>query len=147
MFLYIPIHECTVERPSETSIVEDSDADVERMLARGRAIRCLFVYAPKSGSCSAMEGILWELQRKLRVFHQSAETFWLHNGTVVDRKLIPMQSWAPPLLVPWQWITRMDSTCILFFIFEVSGCFYSVLTISFLFSKVYVFIRYVEKQI
>ncbi|KAF7816756.1 psbP domain-containing protein 4, chloroplastic [Senna tora] len=35
-----------------------------------------------------MRGIMWELQRKVRQFQQSAETFWLHNGSIVNRNLI-----------------------------------------------------------
>lgn len=76
------------------------DSDVERMLARGKMIRCLFVYTPESEGCSAMTGILWELQRKTRLFHQSAETFWLHNGSVVDRQLTPLKNWRVPLPIP-----------------------------------------------
>ncbi|MCO5614169.1 hypothetical protein L7F22_068450 [Adiantum nelumboides] len=66
------------------------DADIERMLERARAVRCLFVYGPEEKGCTAMVGIFWELQRKVRLFHQSAETFWLHNGTLIKRDLSPM---------------------------------------------------------
>lgn len=76
------------------------DVDIERMLARGRAVRCLFVYGSEEKGCTAMLGILWELQRKVRLFHQSTETFWLHNGTLVNRNFSPMTSWLPPLRVP-----------------------------------------------
>ncbi|KMZ60097.1 Glycosyltransferase, family GT47 [Zostera marina] len=62
------------------------DHVIEQMIERGRKVRCLWVYASDSQqSCSAMVGILWELQRKLRQFHQSTETFWLHNGSIVNR--------------------------------------------------------------
>lgn len=78
-----------------------SDEDVERMIARGRLIRCLWVYAPESELCSAMQGLMWELQRKVRQFHQSAETFWLHNRTIVNRNLVEFSSWKPPMPLPW----------------------------------------------
>ncbi|KAJ8771650.1 hypothetical protein K2173_026827 [Erythroxylum novogranatense] len=77
-----------------------SDVDIERMIVRGRQIRCLWVYAPESEPCSAMQGIMWELQRKVRHFHQSAETFWLHNRTIVDRNFVEFSSWKPPLSLP-----------------------------------------------
>ncbi|KAF9682706.1 hypothetical protein SADUNF_Sadunf05G0136500 [Salix dunnii] len=76
------------------------DEDVERMIAAGRQVRCLWVYVPEFESCSAMQGILWELQRKVRQFHQSAETFWLHNRTIVNRNLVEFSSWKPPMPLP-----------------------------------------------
>ncbi|KAF5444628.1 hypothetical protein F2P56_033748, partial [Juglans regia] len=76
------------------------DEDIERMIARGRQMRCMWVYAPESESCSAMHGILWELQRKVRQFHQSAETFWLHNGSIVNRNLVEFSNWKPPIPLP-----------------------------------------------
>ncbi|KAF9687120.1 hypothetical protein SADUNF_Sadunf02G0060700 [Salix dunnii] len=76
------------------------DEKIEQMLAAGRQVRCLWVYAPEFESCSAMQGILWELQRKVRQFHQSAETFWLHNRTIVDRHLVEFSSWDPPMPLP-----------------------------------------------
>ncbi|CAK7346843.1 unnamed protein product [Dovyalis caffra] len=76
------------------------DEDVERMIAVGRQVRCLWFYAPEFESCSAMQGIMWELQRKVRQFHQSAETFWLHNQTIVNRNLVEFSSWKPPMPLP-----------------------------------------------
>ncbi|GMY29437.1 probable glucuronosyltransferase Os02g0520750 [Fagus crenata] len=76
------------------------DEDIERMIAHGRQIRCLWVYAPESEPCSAFHGIMWELQRKVRQFHQSAETFWLHNGSIVNRYLVQFSNWKPPMLLP-----------------------------------------------
>ncbi|KAK7851086.1 hypothetical protein CFP56_043089 [Quercus suber] len=76
------------------------DEDIERMINRGRQLRCLWVYAPESEPCSALRGILWELQRKVRHFHQSAETFWLHNGSLVNRNLVEFSHWKPPMLLP-----------------------------------------------
>ncbi|XP_030951593.1 probable glucuronosyltransferase Os02g0520750 [Quercus lobata] len=76
------------------------DKDIERMINRGRQLRCLWVYAPESEPCSALHGILWELQRKVRHFHQSAETFWLHNGSIVNRNLVEFSHWNPPILLP-----------------------------------------------
>ncbi|KAJ6730585.1 EXOSTOSIN FAMILY PROTEIN [Salix viminalis] len=76
------------------------DENIEHMLAAGRQVRCLWVYAPEIESCSAMQGIMWELQRKVRKFHQSAETFWLHNRTIVDRHLVEFSSWDPPMPLP-----------------------------------------------
>ncbi|XP_034888930.1 probable glucuronoxylan glucuronosyltransferase F8H isoform X2 [Populus alba] len=76
------------------------DEDVERMIAAGRQVRCLWVYAPELESCSAMQGIMWELQRKVRQFHQSAETFWLHNRTIVNRNMVEFSSWKPPMPLP-----------------------------------------------
>lgn len=76
------------------------DEDIEGMIARGRQVRCLFVYAPESESCSATQGIMWELQRKVRQFHQSPQTFWLHNGTIVNRDLIEFSRWKPPMSLP-----------------------------------------------
>ncbi|KAG1363612.1 putative glucuronosyltransferase [Cocos nucifera] len=73
---------------------------IEGMLARGRQVRCLWVYAPETEPCSAMVGIMWELQRKVRQFHQSAETFWLHNGTIVNRDLAEFQKWRTPVPLP-----------------------------------------------
>ncbi|KAF2296613.1 hypothetical protein GH714_000577 [Hevea brasiliensis] len=76
------------------------DEDVEKMIARGRQIRCLWVYAPETEFCSAMQGIMWELQRKVRQFHQSAETLWLHNRTIVNLNLVEFSSWKPPMHLP-----------------------------------------------
>ncbi|GFZ09895.1 exostosin family protein [Actinidia rufa] len=73
------------------------DKDIERMIAYGRRVRCLWVYAPESEPCSAFNGIMWELQRKVRQFHQSPETFWLHNGSIVNRNLEEFSHWKPPL--------------------------------------------------
>ncbi|CDP12008.1 unnamed protein product [Coffea canephora] len=77
-----------------------ADNAIEKMIARGRKIRCLWVYAPESESCSAFTGILWELQKKVRQFHQSTETFWLHNGTIINRNLVEFGKWKPPLPLP-----------------------------------------------
>lgn len=77
-----------------------SDEGIERMISHGRKVRCLWVYAPDSAPCSAMQGILWELQRKIRLFHQSAETFWLHNGTFIDRTFVKFSDWKPPIRLP-----------------------------------------------
>ncbi|KAK8946869.1 putative glucuronosyltransferase [Platanthera zijinensis] len=76
------------------------DAAIERMIARGREVRCLWVYASELEPCSAMLGILWELQRKVRRFQQSVETFWLHNQSIVNRDLVEFHSWRTPLPLP-----------------------------------------------
>ncbi|OMO53875.1 Exostosin-like protein [Corchorus capsularis] len=76
------------------------DEVIESMIERGRQVKCLWIYGPGSEPCSAMHGILWELQRKLRVFHQSPETFWLHNGTFVNRDLVGFHDWKPPMPLP-----------------------------------------------
>ncbi|XP_058097321.1 probable beta-1,4-xylosyltransferase IRX10 [Magnolia sinica] len=76
------------------------DEEIERMIANGRQVKCLWVYAPETAPCSAMRGIMWELQRKVRRFHQSAETFWLHNGSIVNRNLIDFHDWKPPMPLP-----------------------------------------------
>ncbi|KAL3638888.1 hypothetical protein CASFOL_016795 [Castilleja foliolosa] len=76
------------------------DKDIEDMIAKGRRVRCLWVYAPESEPCSAFRGILWELQKKVRQFHQSAETFWLHNGSIVNRDLLEFKNWQPPMPLP-----------------------------------------------
>ncbi|XP_051139949.1 probable glucuronosyltransferase Os02g0520750 [Andrographis paniculata] len=76
------------------------DKSIEEMIAKGRQVRCLWVYSPESEPCSAFRGILWELQKKVRRFHQSAETFWLHNGSIVNRDLIEFSKWKPPMPLP-----------------------------------------------
>ncbi|CAI0625420.1 unnamed protein product [Linum tenue] len=76
------------------------DRDIQRMIANGRQIRCLWVYGPESQPCSTMQGIMWELQRKVRQFHQSHETFWLHNQTIVNRNLVEFSKWEPPMPLP-----------------------------------------------
>ncbi|XP_004237727.1 probable beta-1,4-xylosyltransferase IRX10 [Solanum lycopersicum] len=76
------------------------DKDIEEMIARGQKIRCLFAYTPESDSCSAFNAIMWELQRKVRQFHQSSETFWLHNRTIVNRNLVEFSKWKPPMPLP-----------------------------------------------
>lgn len=76
------------------------DEEIERMISRGRLVRCLWVYAPETEPCSAMVAILWELQAKVRQFHQSAETFWLHNGSIVNRNLVKFDDWTPPMPLP-----------------------------------------------
>ncbi|XP_077224695.1 putative glycosyltransferase At5g25310 isoform X1 [Tasmannia lanceolata] len=73
------------------------DEEIEGIIARGRQVMCLWVYAPESEPCSAMMSIMWELQRKVRQFHQSAETFWLHNGSIVNRNLVEFNNWKPPM--------------------------------------------------
>ncbi|MQM16486.1 hypothetical protein Taro_049444 [Colocasia esculenta] len=76
------------------------DEAIEAMIAHGRKVRCLWVYAPETEPCSATLATLWELQRKVRRFHQSAETFWLHNGSIINRDLIPFQNWRTPVPLP-----------------------------------------------
>ncbi|KAI3672817.1 hypothetical protein L6452_38917 [Arctium lappa] len=76
------------------------DKHIEEMIARGRKLRCLWVYTPDSEPCSAFSGILWELQRKTRRFQQSAETFWLHNGSIVNRDLVEFYRWKPSMPSP-----------------------------------------------
>ncbi|XP_015697732.1 probable glucuronosyltransferase Os03g0107900 [Oryza brachyantha] len=76
------------------------DERVEEMIARGREMRCLWVYAPDTERCSAMSAIMWELQRKVRGFHQSAETFWLHNRSIVNRDLVEFHEWRTPVPLP-----------------------------------------------
>ncbi|XP_042381249.1 probable beta-1,4-xylosyltransferase IRX10 [Zingiber officinale] len=76
------------------------DEVIETMIARGRQVRCLWVYTSEAEPCSAMIGIMWELQRKVRRFHQSAETFWLHNGSVVNRDLVEFHRWRTPVPLP-----------------------------------------------
>uniref|UniRef100_A0A7N1A201 Exostosin GT47 domain-containing protein n=1 Tax=Kalanchoe fedtschenkoi TaxID=63787 RepID=A0A7N1A201_KALFE len=76
------------------------EKNIEELIARGRLVRCLFAYAAETEPCSAMHGILWELQRKVRRFHQSRETFWLHNQTIVNRNMIEFQNWKPPMPSP-----------------------------------------------
>lgn len=73
---------------------------IEEMIARGREVRCLWVYAPDSEPCSAMAAILWELQRKVRRFHQSAQTFWLHNRSTVNRDLVEFHQWTTTVPLP-----------------------------------------------
>ncbi|KAJ6798481.1 putative glucuronosyltransferase GUT1 isoform X1 [Iris pallida] len=73
---------------------------IEGMIARGRQFRCLWVYAAETEPCSATLGILWELQRKVRQFHQSAETFWLHNRSIVNRDLVEFHHWRIPVPLP-----------------------------------------------
>ncbi|KAI4307183.1 hypothetical protein L6164_030397 [Bauhinia variegata] len=77
-----------------------SDEEIEAIIARGRQVRCLWVYDSDSAPCSAMRGIMWELQRKVRQFHQSAETFWLHNGSIINRNLIEFSKWEIPVPLP-----------------------------------------------
>uniref|UniRef100_A0A0E0KXB8 Exostosin GT47 domain-containing protein n=1 Tax=Oryza punctata TaxID=4537 RepID=A0A0E0KXB8_ORYPU len=72
------------------------DGRVEEMIGRGREMRCLWVYAADTERCSAMSAIMWELQRKVRRFHQSAETFWLHNRSIVNRDLVEFHEWRTP---------------------------------------------------
>lgn len=77
-----------------------TDSKLEEMIERGRRVRCLWVYAPESESCSAFRGILGELQKKVRRFHHSAETFWLHNGSIVNRELTEFSKWKLPVPLP-----------------------------------------------
>ncbi|VFR00287.1 unnamed protein product [Cuscuta campestris] len=76
------------------------DRDIEEMIDRGRKVRCLWVYGQASDACSAFNGIIWELQKKVRQFHQSTETFWLHNRTIVNRDLVEFHKWNPPMPLP-----------------------------------------------
>ncbi|MBA0765042.1 hypothetical protein Gotri_014303, partial [Gossypium trilobum] len=76
------------------------DEVIEQIIGRGRQVRCLWVYAPDSEPCSTMRALMWELQRKVRQFHQSAETFWLHNGSVVNRNLVEFAKWKPTMPLP-----------------------------------------------
>eukprot|EP00252_Welwitschia_mirabilis_P014913 TRINITY_DN32977_c0_g1_i1.p1 TRINITY_DN32977_c0_g1~~TRINITY_DN32977_c0_g1_i1.p1 ORF type:complete len:459 (+),score=57.24 TRINITY_DN32977_c0_g1_i1:257-1633(+) len=77
-----------------------TDEEIETMIARGQQVRCLWIYTVDNLGFSAMTGILWELQRKVRHFHQSAETFWLHNGSIVNREFIPFKKWRAPMPLP-----------------------------------------------
>nr|CAB3474850.1 unnamed protein product [Digitaria exilis] len=76
------------------------DERIEEMIDRAREIRCLWVYAADTEPCSAMSGILLELQRKVRRFHQSPETFWLHNRSIVNRDLVEFHGWKTPVPLP-----------------------------------------------
>ncbi|XP_039850016.1 probable glucuronosyltransferase Os03g0107900 isoform X2 [Panicum virgatum] len=76
------------------------DERIEEMIGRGCEIRCLWVYAADTEPCSAMSAILSELQRKVRRFHQSPETFWLHNRSIVNRDLVEFHSWRTPVPLP-----------------------------------------------
>ncbi|KAG0476639.1 hypothetical protein HPP92_013480 [Vanilla planifolia] len=76
------------------------DEVIENMISHGREVKCLWVYAPDTEPCSSMLGILLELQKKVRRFQQSAETFWLHNRSIVNRDLIEFHSWRTPLPLP-----------------------------------------------
>ncbi|XP_027330466.1 probable beta-1,4-xylosyltransferase IRX10 [Abrus precatorius] len=76
------------------------DEEIEQIIARGRQVRCMWVYASDAEPCSAMRGIMWELQRKLRQFHHSVETFWLHNGSIVNRNLVEFFKWEVPMPLP-----------------------------------------------
>ncbi|XP_037423195.1 probable glucuronosyltransferase Os03g0107900 [Triticum dicoccoides] len=73
---------------------------IEEMIARGREVRCMWVYAVDTEPCSAMTAIMWELQRKVRRFHQSAETFWLHNRSIVNRELVEFRQWGTSVPLP-----------------------------------------------
>ncbi|KAM3207450.1 hypothetical protein ACQJBY_062601 [Aegilops geniculata] len=73
---------------------------IEEMIARGREVRCMWVYALDTEPCSGMTAIMWELQRKVRRFHQSAETFWLHNRSIVNRDLVEFRQWRTPVPLP-----------------------------------------------
>ncbi|CAM0907626.1 unnamed protein product [Alopecurus aequalis] len=73
---------------------------VEEMIARGREMRCMWVYGPDTEPCSAVTAIMWELQRKVRRFHQSAQTFWLHNRSIVNRDLVEFHQWRTPVPLP-----------------------------------------------
>ncbi|KAF8775285.1 hypothetical protein HU200_004691 [Digitaria exilis] len=77
-----------------------ADERIEEMIDRAREIRCLWVYAADTEPCSAMSGILLELQRKVRRFHQSPETFWLHNRSIVNRDLVEFHGWKTPVPLP-----------------------------------------------
>ena len=88
------------------------DKVIEEMISRGRLVRCLYVYDSESEPCSAFNGIMWELQRKVRQFHQSAETFWLHNGSIVNRDLVEFNNWKPPLPLPWVCLGEMITNII-----------------------------------
>ncbi|KAG8389788.1 hypothetical protein BUALT_Bualt01G0014900 [Buddleja alternifolia] len=55
------------------------DKNIEEMISKGRKIRCRGVLHSRIGAVLCFSGILWELQKKMRQFHQSVETFWLHN--------------------------------------------------------------------
>lgn len=92
---------CSVMTHGQWLLFCFSEKDIERMITHGRQVRCLWVYAPESEPCSAFNGIMWELQRKVRQFHQSAETFWLHNGSIVNRNLVEFSHWKPPMPLPW----------------------------------------------
>ena len=94
-----------------------ADEEIEAIIARGRQVRCLFVYASDSEPCSAMRGIMWELQRKVRQFHHSAETFWLHNGSIVNRNLVEFSKWELP--VPSPWLINWE-------IFSCIDCFFGI---------------------
>jgi hypothetical protein len=77
-----------------------ADERVEEMIGCGREVRCLWVYEVDTEPCSAMAGILWELRRKVQRFHQSTETFWLHNRSIVNRDLVEFHSWRAPVRLP-----------------------------------------------
>ncbi|XWS23613.1 hypothetical protein CRYUN_Cryun28dG0029900 [Craigia yunnanensis] len=77
-----------------------SDDVINQMIARGRQVKCMWVSSPDSEACYAMQAVMWELQRKVRQFHQSAEAFWLHNGSIVNGNLVEFTNWKPPMPLP-----------------------------------------------
>lgn len=100
LYLFPSLIRCICRHRTTKLLVCVSDEHIEQMIAHGRQIRCLWAYAPETEPCSAMQGIMWELQRKVRQFHLSAETFWLHNGSIVNRDLVEFNNWKLPVRLP-----------------------------------------------
>uniref|UniRef100_M8B7X8 Exostosin-1c n=1 Tax=Aegilops tauschii TaxID=37682 RepID=M8B7X8_AEGTA len=59
---------------------------IEEMIARGREVRCMWVYALDTEPCSAMTAIMWELQRKVGIkeVEQEAERWREACGLEVE---------------------------------------------------------------
>ncbi|KAJ3681453.1 hypothetical protein LUZ60_015942 [Juncus effusus] len=77
------------------------DEKIEAMIERGRKIRCFFVYSNlEKESCSAMLGIISELQKKKQVLRHSKDTFWLDDEKVVNRYLEEFPHWTTPVPLP-----------------------------------------------
>lgn len=72
---------------------------VQQMLDAGRAHRCLFVYHTSIEHCNAFSAVMYQLQTKVRRFHQSRELFWRQPGAYVDRAGQNISHWRPPFLI------------------------------------------------
>ncbi|GHP07448.1 hypothetical protein PPROV_000619000 [Pycnococcus provasolii] len=75
------------------------DDVIARMQDMGRRVLCLFVYHHDERYCNSFSALLHVLQKRRWQFKLSRESFWMPDGAIVDRSMVPVSNWRPPFKV------------------------------------------------
>jgi hypothetical protein len=107
---YLVCTVCFLFRPwrSYTAKVHMSDEKARPRIQ----VSCLFQWPENTlrAGCSAMDGIMYQLARKRRVFSHSPTTFWTLASQPLNRTLRPVKEWRAPFLVQDVFLP-MPKTC------------------------------------